>query len=483
MDSRAASDERMTKQLLTLVGVLYCLATITLADEPSVLVVQPDSVAGPAVEDQTVVEDQTEVAAADEPVLLVETNGANGATNLFERETLTDGLFGLAREFAEYGLTFGAGLTQVYQIPLAGRMTHGREGRYAASYDIEAEWDLEKAFGIPGAMIFAHVEGGWSDGLDERAIGSLSGVNGDAFGRDPIVLTELFWEQWFLDGRVRFRIGKMDLAGGYTCRHCTVGFDTNSYANDETAQFLNGALVNNPTIPFPNYPLAISVFVEPIDRVYFSMAVADAEGERGRASWDTAFDGDAWFFIFETGITPVIPVFGVDLPGAYRVGFWYDTQDKMRFGTAGMIQGEVPIYIAGSTKHDDIGFYVSIDQMIFKENPSDAGDSQGAGVFFRLGITDRDVNEIHTFWSVGGQYQGLIPTRPADVIGFGVAQLLLSKDAGYADRQETVIEVYYNIEVTPWLHISPSVQHIINAGGDAMGHDATVLGFRAQIDF
>lgn len=475
MDSRPNLDQRMTRQLLILVGVLCCLASATFADDPSVLVVQPDAADGP------IVEDQTPTVEADEPVTLAETDRV--APGLMERETLTDGLFGLASEFAQYGLSVNVGLTQIYQIPLAGRMTHGREGRYAGSYDIEAELDLDKAFGIPGAIIFAHVEGGWSDGLDERAVGSLSGVNADAFGSEAIVLTELFWEQWILDGRVRFRIGKMDLAGGYACRHCDVAFDTNSYANDETAQFLNGALVNNPTIPFPDYPLAISVFVEPIDRVYFSLAIADAEGERGRASWDTAFDGDGWFFIFETGITPVIPVFGVDLPGAYRVGFWYDTQDKMRFGTARVIPGEVPTYIEGSTKHDDIGFYVSMDQMIYKENPSDAADGQGAGVFFRLGITDRDVNEVHTFWSVGGQYQGLLPTRPADVIGFGVAQLLLSKDAGYYDRQETVIEVYYNIEVTPWLHISPSVQHIINAGGDAMGHDATVLGLRAQIDF
>jgi hypothetical protein len=68
-----------------------------------------------------------------------------------------------------------------------------------------------------------------------------------------------------LDGAVLIRVGKLDLTGGFECRGCPVSFDGNSFANDQTTQFLNGALVNNPTIPFPDRGLGAVVHVAPVE--------------------------------------------------------------------------------------------------------------------------------------------------------------------------------------------------------------------------
>lgn len=65
-------------------------------------------------------------------------------------------------------------------------------------------------------------------------------------------ITELWYEHALLDDTLRVRLGKMDITGGFECRGCPVSFDGSLYANDETGQFLNSALVNNPTIPFPD---------------------------------------------------------------------------------------------------------------------------------------------------------------------------------------------------------------------------------------
>ena len=388
-----------------------------------------------------------------------------------ERRTLTDDWLGIGRELAERGVSVSLGLTQIYQIAGRGPVTHRHAGRYTGSYDFESEFDLERLAKIPGALVVVHVEGGWSEGLGESSIGSVMGVNGDAFGNDEVVLTELFWEQAILDGRVRLRVGKLDLTGGYACRHCDVAFDTNSYANDEAAQFLNDALINNPTIPFPDYGLGASVFVEPIDGWYVAAGVADAQAARNTTGFNSTFHGEDYFFsIYETGVTPLIPTPWGRLPGAYRVGFWYDPQDK-------------DPHDGGDAKRDDVGFYLSFDQMLFKESPDDVDDGQGVGVFFRYGSADRDVNETHTFWSVGGQVQGLIPTRDDDVLGFGVAQSLLVGDAGFSKPSETVLEVYYNIQVAPWLQIAPSIQHVANTGGDETSRDATIFGVRMQVSF
>ncbi len=157
------------------------------------------------------------------------------------------------------------------------------------------------------------------------------------------------------------------------------------------------------------------------------------------------------------------------MQGTYRIGFWYDPQDKEKFDS-------------GRTSRDDMGLYLSFDQMVWKEN-NDPEDTQGVGLFARAGYTHEDVNEIRCFWSIGGQYQGLIPSRVDDVLGIGMARGNVSSEAGFSERHETVIEVYYNAAITPWLALSPSLQYIWHPGAVSNVGDACVIGIRAQMSF
>jgi porin len=395
---------------------------------------------------------------------------ADSAPGLFERDTATDGWLGIGETLEEHGVSVNLGVTQIYQIAVAGPTTHRHSGRYTGSYDFESEFDLETIASIPGASLFVHVEGGWSDGLGASSVGSLMDVNGDAFGDEVIVLSQLFWQQVFLDGRLQFRIGKQDLTAGYECGNCVGGFDNNAYANDEASQFLNGALVNNAAVPFPEYGLGASVFFAPCDSFYVAAGIADAQSHGRTSGIETMFDGATQLFtVFELGVAPVIPTPWGNLPGGYRAGFWYDSTKKDTF--------------SGGTKNDDVGFYFNFDQMLWKEIAADDDDAQGIGMFFRYGWSDEDVSEIHHFWSIGCQGQGLIPTRDNDVLGFGVARSLLSDrpGAGFTTNNETVFEIYYSIFIAPWLQITPSLQHVIHPGGSNSVDDATVLGVRAQL--
>ena len=58
-----------------------------------------------------------------------------------------------------------------------------------------------------------------------------------------------------------------------------MSFDCSNYANDERTQFLNGALINNPTIPFPENGLGVAVHYGPDKFWYASAAVADARAD------------------------------------------------------------------------------------------------------------------------------------------------------------------------------------------------------------
>jgi porin len=377
------------------------------------------------------------------------------------------------------GVEFVFGSTNIYQQNVNGGMsTHRRAGRLSGSYDIEVIADLRRLLGLEGARVYVHTEGGYSKsgGINDVAAGSAFGVNGDAFGRDAIVVTELYFEQSLADDTFILRAGKMDLTGGFECLGCLVAFDTNHYAHDETRQFLNAALVNNPTIPFPDYALGISAIYTPIKGWYASAGVVDAENDFRETGFRTAFHGDsAYFYVFETGILPRIDSPNGPMPGGYRLGFWVDGSRKSRFSN-------------GDQFRNDTGIYISADQMLYKENAAE-DDYQGLGAFFRWGWADSDLNAVSNFFSLGLQYEGLFEGRDTDALGIGMAHGTFSDHANANDGQpftedhEMAWELYYRAELTPWLGVTPSVQYIKNPGGIDENRDAVVLGLRVQATF
>ena len=384
----------------------------------------------------------------------------------------------LKEDLAERGFEFNYGITGIYQQNTRGGLsTHRKAGRFAGSYDIELTTDMEKLFNIENAFVYMHAEGSWSGagGIDPVSVGSYFGVNGDGAPRRSLDLTELWYEQTFWDV-LKLRFGKLDITGGFECRGCPVSFDGNAFANDETSQFLNAALVNNPTIPFPDKGLGAVLFYNPIESWYASVGIVDAQADARETGFNSAFhDEDYFLYVIETGVTPHIHSANGKLQGAYRIGFWIDGQDKQNFST-------------GRNYRDDAGFYLSCDQVLTKEN-DDPDDSQGLGAFFRYGHADSDRNDLNQFWSVGCQYQGLFDGRDDDVLGIGIANGIFSDQTnandgnGFTDDSETVIELYYNASITPSLDLSPSLQYISNPAGDKSATNAIVIGLRAQMTF
>lgn len=372
------------------------------------------------------------------------------------------------------GLDFSTCLTSIYQINTqGGRSTNQRQGRWSGSYDLEMNADLHKLFGIDSAVLYMHSESTWSRrDIDETSVGSYFGANGDFYPRNSFSIIELWYEQAYLDDTLRLRVGKLDMTGGFECRGCPVSFDGNAYANDENTQFLNNALINNPTIPFPDYGLGAILYWNPIEHWYVSAGAADAQADRRETGFNTAFHREDYFvYMAETGITPQLDSANGPLQGAYRVGMWYDPQPKANSDAETLVR-------------DDTGFYLSFDQAIVKEN-SLPGDTQGLGTFFRYGYAPSRANDLTQFYSAGLQYQGIFAGRDEDVLGIGYAHGAFSDRAAetHTEDYESVLETYYSIVLTPSVIISPSLQYVTHPGGDASAQDALVAGIRAHIVF
>lgn len=407
--------------------------------------------------------------------LVIDVCSAGHASDGRNSDTLTDGFWGLNDQLKDDGIEIGFGITNIYQTNVKGGLSiHNKRGRYSGSYDLELTADTQKLLGIEGGSIYVHGEGWWpkSGGIDEASVGSVFGINGDAGSRDALVITEFWWEQSMLDDTLRLRLGKLDITGGFEHHGCPVSFDCSSYANDETSQFLNSALINNPTIPFPDSGLGAILYWNPIEWWYASIGIVDAQSDARETGFRTAFGGEDYFlYIFESGVSSRLDSSKGPLQGTYRIGLWNDPQPKSN---------------SDGTKNyrDDIGVYTNFDQLLCKEN-SDPQDSQGLGAFLRYGYAPSKRNDITNFFSFGFQYQGLIDGRDDDVLGVGFAHGIFSDSANttYTEDYENALELYYNAQVADWLSISPSIQYITNPSGNNAASDAVVLGLRAQMIF
>jgi len=377
-----------------------------------------------------------------------------------------DDLLGFKDSLAESGIDVGFGITNIYQQNVRGGLSkHNRRGRITGSYDVEVSAELEKLLGWESGNLYIHLEGGWPDaeGIDGPSVGSAFGVNADAIGNRAMDVKQLFYEGPVFSEDLNLMIGKIDFTGVFDC---------SEYADDECSQFLNAAFVDDPTIPFPAYSLGIVLTYSPADYWYLSGGIADAQADGRETGFRTAFHKEDYFlYILEAGLSQKINIGAEPLDGTYRAGIWYDPQPKANSD-------------ASKSRRDDTGLYLSCDQLMLKEN-ADEQDNQGLGVFFRYGYADGRRNDITSFWSIGLQYRGLFEGRDEDVLGAGFAKGIFSDsaDTTYTDDYENAFEIYYNLQISDWLNLSPSVQYIANPGGNQAVSDAVVLGLRTRMNF
>jgi len=277
----------------------------------------------------------------------------------------------------------------------------------------------------------------------------------------------------FWDGAIDLRVGRLESKKDL--------FDRNRYAQNEDYLFMNNWFRANPTVPHTTAGGA-RLKIKPADWIYFQMGAFDGNSKGSKhGALRTSLTGPATFIgMWELGLMPKFQTAHGALSGTYRFGLWYDGRDRRELRLAAQQAGVTRL------KSDSVGFYLSFDQLLYKENDT-AGDKQGLGAFLRYGFAQREVNRIDNFWSLGVQYQGLIPKRDTDVLGFGVAQSILSdrfrKVTNPEADRESVYELYYKIVVTPWLAITPDLQFLTNPGGVGAHKDTFVGGVRLRFLF
>jgi len=294
---------------------------------------------------------------------------------------------------------------------------------------------------------FLLVESGQGEGLTDE-IETLHGINADAVeDHGDFKLTEAWYEHRFLDDRLLFTLGKVDL---------TNYFDTNAVANDETLQFLADGFVNNIAVEFPeeNGPgLRLAYHLKNRFEIGLGLGELDADFEDvGKGTFEILE------FVYKSNSN--------GLEGNYRVYAWTHRSDHAEWNTP------------WKDNEKNWGLGISLDQRFHQRFTG----------FLRAGIQDKSVSRVDLAVSFGGEFRGLFPQRGPDVLAFALGFAHLSKD--YEDSlalldldHEQMLEVYYSFHMNDHLIISPDIQMIRNPVGQAVSNTVTILGVRAQVLF
>ena len=393
------------------------------------------------------------------------------AGDLWHAEHLTGDWGGWRSRLEDNGISVALSAHIQFMVNMNGGLETTNGSDFAASYNLELGFDLEKMGLVPGADFVFEAKGTSGNEIsdfDREKIGALFKTNADANEESVIFVDKWWWHQRLFEDKLELRLGRIESEKDL--------FDVNGIAGHEDKRFMNKALVANPTIPH-KLGLGACVTGHLADWLYLRAAIIDPESRERRCGFKTAFHGrDRMQAFFEVGATPELASTKGPLAGRYLVGTWYNPGPQPVF-----VDARVP-----RSLNDDVGFYLGFEQMVWKEQ-ADEGDKQGLSVFGRFGHADEDTNLIEHFWSTGAQYAGLIPTRDDDVLGLGMAQAIMSDQYrreidNQADR-ETVYELYYAFHATPWCVVTPDIQYVHQAGGDSDSPHAAVAGLRFRICF
>ncbi len=375
-------------------------------------------------------------------------------------------LLGVRSALQERGVTPSFNYTaDFFGNPLGGE-TQG----FAFAHLMEGAFifDLEKMVGLTGLSIT--VSGAWTTGssLSDEHVGNIFDTM-EIFNGDSVRLVELYLQQNLWDDSVILKGGRVT-AGDYFA-FSPLYYYYISAAVDENPLSI---LINAPsftTDPFAQWGLIGEL--HPHDDFYFLAGVFNADPsvqDDDRHGVDFKLNPqDGVLTVAQAGYKADLGSDKKTLPGHYALGLYYDSSDYARLDDPE--RGET----------GNLGLYLMADQMIYREKEG----SLDQGIVPWAAVTIAPQESINTlpFAAYGGVlYHGLIPGRERDTTGLAVYYGRFSDDLA-GQSYELVFEATHQLQLTPWIYVTPDFQYVMNPGGTGTIPNAVVIGAEIGIDF
>jgi porin len=431
-------------------------------------------------------------------------------TGFWDRSNLFGDMGGLRPWLGNYGVTIGLQETSEYLNNLSGGIKRG--GAYDGLTQLGIGIDTQKAFGLPGGTFNVSALQIHGTNLTQRDLGTLqtaTGIEAD----DTTRLWELWYQQSLPGDKVDIKVGQQSL---------DQEFMVSQYAGTFMNATFGWSALPSVDLPAggPAYPLSslgVRVRVTPTDNWTVLAGVFDgnpagsgvgdpqqlnAHGTNFNLHDGALFIGEVQYALNPAPSDPAAPK-PAGLPGTYKLGFWYNTQQfaDQGFDTTGLSLANPASNGVAQSHRGDYSFYAVADQMVWRPG---ADSPRSVGVFARVMGAPGDRNLVDLGVNAGVTLKAPFRGRDNDVVGLAVgyaqigshAQDLASATAAYTPGfpsrgSETVLEATYQYQVTPWWQLQADFQYVFSPGGgipnpdnpsQRVGNEA-VVGVRTNITF
>jgi porin len=430
--------------------------------------------------------------------------------DILSRPRLTGDWGGLRDELGEKGIVFDVDLLLTPQVVMSGGRNTG--GDFWGNMDYTLNVDTQKLGLWPGGFLKFSADTGFGSNAFQDA-GTIVPVNTAALLPAPddrttalmnATLTQFLSPQL---GLIAGKINMLDLAA-------------TEFYGDYRTQFLNAAF--NFPMTLEELPLSTfggGVLVLPREDIVLSGLAIGPSGTPTSNDVGQAFNG---VMIVGSGKLTVKP-FG--LAGHQSLGFTWNNTERFsldqdpsniarllldqrfpRLANPGPVLTQilansfpnllVPTQPANRTSGSWTISY-AFDQYFWQP---DGDPKHGVGVFFGFGASDGNPDPIQYAYLAGIGGKGVVPSRPDDSFGFGLAQTqfssnflpFLRQQFNLGLQREDAIEMYYNMAITPWMNLTSDLQ-IVDSGlnkaispttGKLTGIDTVVVaGARLRVRF
>jgi len=406
---------------------------------------------------------------------------ADYSGSLPERSHLFGDLGGSRSQWAAKGVTFDIDYNQYFQGVVDGGVA--RDSEYGGTIDYNINVDLDRMGLIPGGLLQMRAVSRYGRSVNGIS-GALMPVNADAthpstttLDDNVALLLPMITYTQFFSNTFALSIGKMDMYG--TTNEFSGGKGRTQWWNMNLAMPISPALI----VPYSVLGAA-AVYMPSPDLTITGLVVTSS---------DTT--NNSGFSKLDDGLTALVTLayqYKVNgLPGGFTLmpGYGWDNKFNEINGRLVIDDGQ----LVPSSK--DTTWFFSADMWQYLWVKDDVNqvidtadgrqDLQGVGVFSRIEAADKDTNPADFYFTVGLNAKGLIPGRDNDAMGIAYSYTSMNKgrflDAIGIEDSSTAWELFYNLELTPAVHVTLDAQ-VVNAALPNID-TATVLGTSLQMRF
>ncbi|MDR3274926.1 MAG: carbohydrate porin [Endomicrobium sp.] len=362
----------------------------------------------------------------------------------------------------QLGLKFSGGGTFILAgTPKLNVTQNDNNGENNASYSLDLS--ITKEFENNG-RITARFKGGAGKGIARELI-TYATVNADADetitpeGYVHTKLTQLFYQQSFLDNKFTINFGKLSL-GSY--------FAKNQYAGGGTSQFITKSFAADELIEKTGQAIAIRL----------NYAVTD------KLDVDYAYFATRLNHFDAKGINILQATYKPCEKGNCRVYVWTSNNDRYSFKD---LKDKSGTYGAGLSADQEINEKIGAFGRFGYKNPSDGISS----VAISSTNYENIKQTVSLSWSIGVQLKDFCSVRTNDVIGFALGRMYGSDECrkcanNYKNKAETQLELYYKLVLNEYIAVTPAVQYFVNplgGNGNTNGDNIIIYGIRTRFDF